>query len=256
MPYCQGIEKPVTYVPKFDAERRRAWFIENKYVPLLDYLRKPETLCLSYQAGHFKDLFEALSTSDGVRIYFAAYSDEGNANVPPGYGNLITLVYAPVTAVAHVDTYVDSGTFYILNPGVPHTSIPRSLASEWVSNYQSIKLPILTAVSGVHPSDTKSLLFTKKQVESVIIEIGCQMATGVRIYLSSYTDDEPPSVDPDFRGRLMVQFVLTEPANGSQRDFYIDERPGFSTRPDPGVPALDTGSPCPPAQCAGSTLPS
>ena len=226
----------------------------NKFAPLVTHLNHHDASSFFYQTVHFRALLDRLMGFDGVRIYLASYSDEGLPGVPNNSGGLMTLIYAPVNLIAGTIMYTDSGDYYILNPGEAPTLISRSLASEWVSNYQSFKLPILTATSGLSPTDTKSILYSKEKIAELYSELDCQEATGIRAFLTSYTDNEIQGIGSHLLRRLLVQFILTETINGAQKEFYIEERPGWDQRKPSGHADLDTGSPCPPEKdCESSS---
>lgn len=251
MAYCAGIPIPRCYVSKADSERRRNYFLQHKYGPLCEHLGKPEVLSIFYHVFQFKSLLNVLLSADGARIYIASYPNEG-ATTPGGYGNRLTLIYAPVNL--DDEKFRDRGDYYILDPSSNHKPIVKESASQWVRNYQDRKLPLLTSVTGLD-SDTKSVLYTKATLQEIKAEIECQSATGIRIYFASYTDKEASPIGAKYLKRLIIQFTLTENIQGVEKDFYIDERPGFNDRP-PSIPVgitsadvLDTGSPCPPAQC-------
>lgn len=250
---CLTVNIPRAYVRKADGERRRAWFIQNKYIPLVNKFRIPDTLCIFHKATHFAGLLSHTLSADGMRIYIASYSNEGSYMVPAEHGNLLTLIYAPTTIID--STHFDKGEYYTLPPGSPFQLISKRLANEWILNYQTTKLPFLTEIMEFPETipDTKSLLYERSIVKGIIDEIDCEEATGVRIYFSSFADVEKTPND-QFVKRLIVQFVLTENINGTERDFYIDERPDFKFR-EQEPPFLDTGSPCPPASCGGDLLP-
>ena len=254
--YCEGVNRPISYVPKANGVERFNYFLKNKYGPLTDYLGKPETLSTFYPAFHFIALLDRLLTADGVRIYIASYPDEREADVPSGLGNCLTLIYAPVTLEG--GKFKDKRNYFILNPRMAVKELSIATASQWVRNYQDRKLPILTAVAELD-SDTTSIVYTKAHLDSIKKEIDCQPATGVRACFASYTDTENIATIPvKHHKRLIVQFILTENRQGIERDFYIDERPGWEHRKpakkadadiDPFI--LDTGSPCPPDNCDG-----
>lgn len=253
---CQGLRVPSTYITKADTIRRRDWFIKNKFAPLITILKRYDLSYVFYEAAAFKSLLTTLAASDGVRVYLASYSAEGTTSVPSSCGGLITFVYAPVEFDDTENVFFDTGTYFILNPGAEPQTILQPLASAWVSNYQNLKLPILTAQSLLDPTDTKSILYDKLQIKEIIAEIDCQQPAGVKLYLTAYTDAEVFNVREDLFKRLTIQFVLTETApDGGQKDFFIDDRPGFRQRPGQPQPNLDTGSPSPPASDAGSSLP-
>ncbi|HEY0679914.1 MAG TPA: hypothetical protein VGD17_16635 [Chitinophagaceae bacterium] len=263
MAYCEGIKPPRSYVPRDDFEKRRNYFVEKKHGPLSDVIGKHETISIFYQAGHFVSFLNHLTTFDAVKIYIASYHRDGMPEVPADHGDRLTLIYAPADSTP--SGHVDRGEYFIMNPRAVHRPINKRLASEWVRNYQDRKLPVLTAITQLD-SDTKSILYTKDLLLGIKTEIECQGATGVRVYFSSYTESENSSVNTDLKKRLIIQFKLTERIQGIEQEFYLEDRPGWKDRiklplnePEfklkPGqILSLDTGSPCPPAEC-NSSLP-
>jgi hypothetical protein len=262
MSYCQNVPVPQIFIPKDISMRRRIWFLETKFSTLLTTLKKPDVSCFHYDATKFLSFLEMLMLDDGVRIYLASYSKDGQPYVAPRHAEQITLVFAPVINIVGTNSYVDKGKYYIMNPNELHQEIPKQIANEWIHNFQSFKLPIFTVVSKVSPTDTKSVLFEKHKLQEIVIEMNCQAATGIKINLSSYMDtiNEPPEphgIPPRNHRRTILQFILQETIDGKKCDFYIDDRPGFLSRPGAGggFPSLDTGSPCPPDVCDGVSLP-
>jgi hypothetical protein len=273
MSHCEGELRPRTFVPKQLSIDRRNWFIEKKYLPLVQTLQKHDVTFVYYPAVIFKNFLTSMLAYGGLRIYFASYSGEGALRVPQGYGGMMAFVFAPVINIAGTSNVVDKGIYYIINPSQLPETVPKPVANEWVHNFQSHKLPIFEMLPDFPPNgETKSILFERLEIEEIVKEITCQQATGVKIILTSYMDEsnEPKRKEreeingkgqeqrseetEEYYNQLSIQFILTETINGAQQDFYIDDRPGWDTRKEAGA-SLDTGSPCPPASCGGISLP-
>ncbi len=251
---CTG-QIPRIWVEKGLSRSRREHFMDVKFSGYVRTTNKHDVTYVFYHALIFKGFLNFISATDGVRIYLASYPDEGPADlVPPGLGGMMTFIFAPVNQIANTNHFSDQGTYYILNPGAQYRRIDKDVASAWVRNFQSSKLGIYTVLSNLADSDTKSVLFTKEQLRELFDEMTCQNASGIRLYLSSYLPNDPDARSSRHR-RTTIQFMFTETVNGSQEDFYIDDRPGFPQRELPPVEAMDTGSPCPPDTCFGGSLP-
>ena len=202
-----------------------------------------------------------VASADGLRIYLATYGSEGSPHVPTGFSGLMTFIFAPTSAAGGAG-HVDTEHYFILNPGLEMREIDKTIANEWVRNFQinpvpgltETKLQILTQLSQVSPTDTKSILFDKHQIREIADEINCQQATCVKLKLTSYLRDDTGG-GSHLQGRTTVQFILTRRISGVETDFYIDDMPDFPQRPTGAQPSLDTGSPCPPDNCSGFSLP-
>ena len=258
---CQNEPKPTTFVSKPLTQFRRRYFFDDKFLAYLRAVGRHDNSFVFYREAHFRELLETLKEFDGVRIYLATYSNEGSPKVPPGHGGLMTFIYAPTMIDAETGKHFDTRDYFIMNPESNMESINQHIADTWVRNYQTpggagqrSKLEILSSISRVIPNDTKSILFKQAQIEEFLKELNCQQATGAKLYLTSYMDNDPVAATKLHR-RTTVQFVFTENVQGVDTDFYIDDRPGFEDRRDPPAGSMNTGSPCPPDSCDGFSLP-
>ncbi len=253
MSNCQRRPKPKMWVPKFFTKKRKDWYLSNKYQALCDHVSRPETICLLFKQNRFSNMLSNILTEEtnGLRIYLASYPNDGQPNVPAGYGNLITLIFSPTIQNDSV-TYADRGDFYLLNPDSDYLDITEE-ASNWINNYQTQQLQqVLNKLYPFAEGDTKSIWYEKSNIQELTEEMLCQNASGIRIYLSSYTHDDdllppPYGIDKQYLKRLIIQFSLTRDVNFS--DFEIDDIAGFWQRADPPLKYLDNGQLCPPTNC-------
>jgi hypothetical protein len=239
------------YIPKSISQARITAF-QLKYSLLSSLIGKLENRYLFYTATDFIAMMRYLFTDpnvNGLRIYIASYSQEGDSRVPANCGELLTVIYASTKKIKGI--HKDTGNYFTLAPGGsfdPNQSkLDNIISSEWVSNYQNSKLPILNATVTKSEGDTKSIHYTKEKIVDLIEEMLCQQATGIRAYFCTIAD---ASV---YQQKLMLEFMLTTKIDDVETEFFIDDREGFSDRPDLGN--LDTGNPCPPATCGGAYLP-
>ena len=142
--------------------------------------------------------------------------------------------------------------------------IGKAIASKWVKNYQTLKRPLL---QGSSPSegDTRALWYNIDRWRELVEEAAGQGATGIRMYFAAYSENatlpgEGVYIPKGANKMLAAVFVLTKQnSNGVQEDFFIEDQPGYGTRPphsaDSGEGDFDTGNPCPPGDCGGSMLP-
>jgi hypothetical protein len=254
MSKCPGVPKPKMWIPKEFTQKRKDWFIDNKYQPLCNYLKKNETQSLLFKDAMFINMVKDILTveTNGLRIYFAAYPDASSPDFPSGFESVITLIFSP-TIQNDENTFADRGDFYILNPDSDYQDISGK-ALAWINNYQSKQLKdVLNKLYSFEKSDTTSVWYEKNSIIELIAEMKCQGATGLRIHLGSYTDKDddiaskPYNIKKEFLKRLILQFSLTQGTNFS--DFEIEDVGGFWQRPDPPIEALDNGQLCPPTNC-------
>lgn len=239
------------YVGKQKGQHRVDHFLRNKYQILCNVIGKPECYFIFYKASAIIDMSEFFFrelNADGLRLYFATYTY--SENVPEGYDDLMTLVLAPTQKVDNF--HEDIGLYYTIPPGYgfhPDTSqLEKQEARDWIECYQSNKLQQLNATVDNPAGDTRSIYYTKKQIESLAEEMEYQDATGLKAYLAAIDDEES-----DYNHQLILDFVLTKKIGDYESDFSIEFSEGFAERPSAGD--LDTGSPCPPATCGGTQLP-
>jgi hypothetical protein len=239
------------YVPKTTTQARLNYFMKEKYLKLRKVIGKYDSSNTFYSASAFTAMlnyFFGTLHANGVRIYFASYGPEGTASVPADYGRLLTLIFAPTDNAS----LTDIGLYYTIAPGGTFdpvsSQLDRELASSWVLNYQSSKLPILNTTLSDPNGDTKSLHYTKMQLLDLRDEIKCQCASGIKAYFCAI-----PPEETEYKQRLILHFILTNMLGRDEVDFFIEDRCGWDEREIGGN--FDTGNPCPPATCGGFGLP-
>ena len=228
------------HVHKDISRQRIDSFIQIKYKKLRTTLGKYDARFVFYDALAFTNMmnyFFATLRADGLRIYIASYGPKDSDSVPPGYEDLLTLIFAPTTDSRNPR---DIGNYYIIFPGMAYQQLDNELAIAWVRNYRSIKLPDLneTVESG---QDTKSIYYDDESITDLVAEMACQEATGIKAYFCSMRDDD------DYKQQLMLDFILTSKIGNDEVEFNVQDRDGWDDRPAGGD--LDTGSPCPPDNC-------
>jgi len=249
MSKCPGVPKPQMWIPKEYTQKRKDWFVNNKYQPLCNYLKKNETQSMLFKDARFINMVNNILTveTNGLRVYFAAYPEAASPDFPTGLESVITLIFSPTIQKAG-KTFADRGDFYILNQDSDYQDISGK-ASAWINNYQSKQLKdVLNTLYPFSEGDTKSVWYEKKSIEELIAEMSCQEATGLRIYLASYTQDDdntpkPYNIKTENLKRLILQFSLTQGPGYS--DFEIEDVAGWGQRPPKKIEGLDNGQLCP-----------
>ena len=235
------------YVRKDISAQRINYFVGVKYKKLRTTLGKYDARFVFYDAVAFTNMmnyFFGTLRADGLKIYIASYGPRGSDSVPEGYDDLLTLIFAPTT---DSDNPKDLGRYYTIFPGKPYQQLDKELAIAWVRNFRTIKLPDLNeTVEGGR--DTKSIYYHGESIIDLVAEMACQKASGIKAYFCSMRDD-----GDDFKQQLMLDFVLTSKVGNDDVEFNVEDRDGWEDRKIPGD--LDTGSPCPPDNCAGDSFP-
>jgi hypothetical protein len=250
------------YIDEATSKARMDAYAQNQG-PILEPIMSPEGPFLYYNVNDFVAMIvfftdpkefpdQAIS---GVRIYLSCYGKQGETDSPAGYEEKFTYVFAPVYGdKADLTTFIDYGKYYNIVPGGPFNTgtseVDDETASGWVLNWQRGKLTELPAAKSAANfstdgfTDSRSLVYTLSQLLPFVTESQCQQAYGIKLYLSSYTAD-----DPKYPDRLTTQFILTD---ASGEAIVTDT----SCRPPQGYSDYDTGLPCPPTPgCSGSGLP-
>jgi len=260
---CIGRNKPSIGEDKNATIKRISYFKNNKYdilnaVAIDMGAAKESEFVNCTDANTIKSLlahFTSLSPS-GMRIYFASFSDENTQNVPQGFGNTLTLILVP-TQHSSTSLYEDiADEYYFFDPIVTHfIRLSKYVAEQWVSNYQNNKwLALGTTVSDPKEGDTKSILYDSIQLGELYKEVSCQLTStgkiikGLKIYFTSHTDEKTEK----YPKKLNIDFTFTG-LDGT--DIYLEDTDDWNQRPDPKTKGLDTGNPCPPNNCPGSSLP-
>lgn len=246
---CKHKVKPRMHVLKQDGKNRKSWFINNKYATLCDNLGKAETLSIYWHANDFINLcknYISNKGAKGLRIYLAAYP-ENESNAPTGWGNQITVIFAPTNGID--GTSADIGDYYIMNEREAAQEIDATTMKSWVDHYQGNQLKnVLNKLHHFPKGDTQSVFYAMDDIQELVSEIECQTVSGVRMFLSAYTDKD--NVKTEFYNRLIIQFVLTMQKKGVEIPIYIEEDTDWPNRTDnprsKHPDFLDNGQLCPP----------
>jgi hypothetical protein len=229
---CKDIPVPLSFVPKGISQGRKEWFINNQ----LDHLNTAgfnEDTYVEFNANDFISMllsFETNERANFLRIHFATFGNAGTSNVPFGYENKMTIVYAPLEKREDRSTI-----FYMSDPdGSFHplrSKLPDGIADRWIKNYEQKQLIILSNHVDKIPenkntdsnvpeySDTRSVLYGMHILKPLSTEVLCQAAAKVRIYFSAYKGNETatPYIVPK---RMVTQIELVDHWDN---DLYIDD---------------------------------
>lgn len=140
---------------------------------------------------------------------------------------------------------------------LPDIFVSKSTINDRVTNYQSVKYPLLDAALksiNSHRQETKSIWYTKAHIESIVAEMDLTGADGVRIYFGAYGESESPAP-----GQLCLMMVLTRSGElgSGQTDIIYENETDFEDRSNAGSRSrtageteeprqFNYGSPCPP----------
>lgn len=254
---CDGRPLPAMFVDPKASKDRRDRFIAKQFQNLKSILN-PEGPYLFYTKADFTKMinfFMTIRRAGAVRIYFASFGDDNDT--PDGQVNRFTYIFSVAEVTSNNPlTSKDLGSYFNVLPGQAFTPtgsiVDPALASKWVKNWQTGPLAGITVDDKSQNrddhnrlSDTKCVIYLLAHLKELVDEIACQGATGVRLYLATYLDD-----DGNFPKRMATQFEMID-EGGDVID--IDR----TCRPKPQkILGFDTGSPCPPAVgCTGGLLP-
>jgi len=228
---------PKTFVTKQESNYRELWFNYYKY-PILNVItslqegeqetRKIDFVNIDAAIDFFNKLTKGIEENDGVRVYFASPSRDGN--VYKDKCGLLTLIFVKTNGVNHLD----DKTYYAFN-GKTFDKIEEDQARLWVHNYQNIKRNILfetlsdnDRTNFIH--ETKHVWFSSEQMiqtrDEMIYQKGKagSMVTGFGIRFVSYTNlaySFPKRVSgaEDRRQRLTIGFTFMN----KNRDIGIED---------------------------------
>jgi hypothetical protein len=224
----------------------------------------------------------------GIRIYFASSikTDDSTANsyFDEKDEGKMALILAPTFDDDTIFTR-DTGYYYTTNQNGLIVSLNKTTAQQWVSHYENnkkIKSPIQEG--NLPDGDTKSLWYTKMEFLELIEEIGCLNRNksaniiGLVACLTAYHKDEPlinyffEGQQKSFDGKEMLTLVfsflhkvytldsktytaiseieISEAVKEVRRNqFALLLAPVLTPEED-----YDSGVPCPPRVCDGSSL--
>nr|MBI1230306.1 hypothetical protein [Cytophagales bacterium] len=240
-----------THIPWEKSKARTKWYLEHKR-PLLD------AVVNSYNPGHtereyfyysnpmiISGLFGRVlqdKSYNGIRIYFGSCMDlipEGCDTCDKGK---LVLIYVPT--IKKNDAIMDNEfeEYYKLRPGscscVPLTKL---VFNQLVENYKEKSGALYSSLSAHDRNsldaneETRSLFIDEVRIKEIKDEIDYQMdmsakhgASGVKVYINSYTDEPVQSGEYILSQRLTVQFVYTDEAGQDLNLERIDPRYNFA----------------------------
>ncbi|SDD86002.1 hypothetical protein [Pedobacter soli] len=258
---------PSTFVTKQESSYRELWFNTYKY-PILNTItllqegesenRKLDFGDIDVAITFFEQLITGLGGEDGVRVYFASPSSDGN--VYNGKCGILTVIFATTCGADKVD----SKSYYAFS-GKTFDKIQEDQARRWVHNYQNVKRNILFETLSDNDRtklirETKHVWFSLVQITETLEEMKYQkakaggMVTGFGVRFVSYTNQDysfpkPVPSAEERRQRLTIAFSFM---NG-KKDIGIEdidvvefnERLALTEKRFYGD-TFDTGDPTPP----------
>jgi hypothetical protein len=264
-----------TYIAWEEGIARIKWYLKSKR-PKLDKIVR------NYNPGHnereffyysdprvISDLFGHVLESkkySGIRIYFGSCLDVIPAGCDPGDKGKLVLIYVPTTnekddsAEAmdeNIKPFKDSDKYYKLRPSdCSRVRLTSEVFDDLVLNYENKKRGVLrrslSATDRKNPKtnkETKHLFMNRECIREIKTEIDYQLdmsakygATGIKVYITSYTNKPVQRDGYELSRRLTIQFVFTDDAGQDLNLERIDPR--YSSRPH--AIALNTINPTPP----------
>ncbi|MCX2493102.1 hypothetical protein OQX63_06435 [Pedobacter sp. PF22-3] len=215
---------PSTFVTKLESNYRELWFNNYKY-PILNTItslqegepenRKLDFVNIDEAITFFSKLITRPGKDDGVRVYFASPSSDGN--VYKDKCGILTLIFVRTTGVNKADDKI----YYAFN-GKTFETIKEDNARLWVHNYQNVKRNILFETLSDNDRanlirETKHIWFSLLQVADTIKEMIYQkgkagnIINGFGIRFVSYSNQDYSFPQPvegakERRQRLTIAF--------------------------------------------------
>jgi len=230
---------PSTFVTKQESNYRELWFNTYKY-PILNIItslqegepenRKLDFVDIDAAIVFFTELIAGLNKEDGIRVYFASPSSDGN--VYKDKCGLLTFVFGITIGIDKAD----NKTYYsYCNKERTFVKTDEGKARASVSNYQNIKRGILFETLSDNDRtklirETKHVWFSSEQITQTLNEMIYQkgkaggIVTGFGIRFVSYTNlpyffPKPVSGAEDRRQRLTIGFTFMN----KNRDIGIED---------------------------------
>lgn len=155
----------------------------------------------------------------------------------------------------------DTKLYFVLSPtGNSFNALPKDIAESWVRRFQDLTLPKLNP-DNLDQGNTRSYAYFKGLLRKYILELRFQDAgspvKSIKMKLSVYINNNSnpgPNNTPSYENRIMVGFTFV----GNNGEIFLDQLGGHygcSIPKDKWTgTGLDTGTPCPPNSCIGTTL--
>lgn len=255
-----------TYIPWAESIARTNWYLKHKR-PILD------GIVHRYNPGHteresfyysdprvISDLFGHVLGNEkytGIRIYFGSCRAVIPKGCDVGDKGKLVLIYVPTIRKGENEKADnDSDEYYKLRPSsCSRETLAKTVLDKLVNNYQVDKRAILgsslSSADLLNPNaneETKHLFMGRECISEIKTEIDYQLkmsdrygASGIKVYINSYTDKPTRRDGHELRQRLTVQFVFTDDAGQDLNLERIDPR-YKSVKPI----ALNTMNPTPP----------
>ncbi len=205
--------QPAMHVPQTDSIKRRNWF-KKKILPELN--NDPgmgtdvENEFFYYNTQKFLSFLEnhiVNSKSPYLRIYFGVNRHK------------LDLIYA-----IEENTHPKTEIYFFYNPkSGQFESLQKSTASAWVKDFIRIKVPFLVKCFPSVANPTKACKHPMSHIIEFIQEIKNRQPTGIKVYLSTYTDTD--TIQHGYNNRMHVNFVFTtpDPVTGQETDTYVQD---------------------------------
>ncbi|RZM07284.1 MAG: hypothetical protein EOO88_52040, partial [Pedobacter sp.] len=197
------------------------------------------------------DLLTSINKEDGIRIYFAQYSNCAGSVLPASVNNGKLIV---LFATEHSAT--GATAYYFLNQRDDHVyPVAKQCGDKWVADYKSKILPVLASTiqpndpDNIDPTmpatpklytDTKSIFFKAINITEAFTKEPAYQASrkqpvnivGYKLVLSAYTATGNPNDGNKFKQRLFIQFdYLVDKGNGWE-SLNLEEQEEYICRRD------------------------
>lgn len=269
------------HVPKSYDHAVLGNFLKKKHFALTQLAGQREADYWLFSTDNFAGLFDALGQDiEGFRVYLAAYTETGNPKVDAflgkGYRDNLVLVFTGTDAdFQDIQRKDPKQPYYVITP--PWTgpggqfkdgelvALTQEQASGMVARYRNHTVPFLKALYkasqehyGKRPdplfAETNSIIYPMPDFWEVVSDdIRKTGAKAISAFLGSYSNDiERDYNHPVEQLTLTFNYASTFDFEGKTYYFHYDLE-------DFSVPEVtngsNTGNPCPPNPCAGSSIP-
>lgn len=211
---------PLMHMSKNYSDERNRWYLDHQWF----FLKKTvpaggnESIFFWYDIKTFTDFLAsyAITPKSYLRIYFASIN---------GMLDLIYAVQDNNNPNAELYFRFTGGSFMSVPKGAPNQP---GTASYWVNEYLTKKAPEIQKNVPTDTIPTRALKHKFENLHEFMNEILMQGPTGIKAYISSYTDHEPPGIPANM---MFVNFVFTsKDASATEQDVFIDDCPNYIIR--------------------------
>lgn len=262
---CDGSVMGV-YIGDEDAIPRQELFLKKKFK---DLNISDENKCLTYNYQAFKELLDSVSVikngkykNDGLRIYFAVrLSPIGNQHY-----NKMILIFTPTINEPGSDVHSDSLSSYWIIENKSLIAINRDTARNWVKQYEDTRLKKFELggkiVSGNTFNETKSLWYKIENLDDsnkisglrnfIQCLIESHKAKDITIHFAAFARKKEPYYQLTLVFDLNDEEYFTHKLTFTHRPFFV--KLANKKKPAAFYTYADTGNPCPPGVCKGTSL--